>query len=59
MKVDEDGNVEATADGEKIAEDKVETEKVEDFEESLGEPGELSEEEMKKLEEEMRAEGIV
>lgn len=60
MKVDENGNVEATADGETIAEDKVETdEKVEDFEENLGEAGELSEEEMKKLEEEMRAEGLV
>lgn len=60
VKQDEDGNTELKADGETVAEETVE-EKTEEIaeEEPLGEPAELSEDEMKKLEEEMKAEGLV
>jgi hypothetical protein len=60
VKQDEDGNTELKADGETVAEETVE-EKTEETaeEEPLGEPAELSEDEMKKLEEEMKAEGLV
>lgn len=57
MKVDENGNAQLDVDGETVAET---TEEVkEDFEENLGEAGELSDEEMKKLEEEMKSEGLI
>lgn len=56
--VDEKGNVEMKADGETVAKETVE--KTEDaVDEPLGEPAELSDEEMKKLEEEMKAEGLI
>jgi len=59
VKQDEDGNTELKADGETVAEEE-KTETPEDTtEEPLGEPAELSEDEMKKLEEEMKAEGLV
>lgn len=59
VKQDEDGNTELKADGETVAEGE-KTETPEDTtEEPLGEPAELSEDEMKKLEEEMKAEGLV
>ncbi len=60
VKQDENGNTEIKADGETVAEETVE-EKTEEIaeEEPLGEPAELSEDEMKKLEEEMKAEGLV
>ena len=59
VKQDEDGNTEIVADGETVAEGE-KTETPEDTtEEPLGEPAELSEDEMKKLEEEMKAEGLV
>jgi hypothetical protein len=59
VKQDEDGNTEIKADGETVAEGE-KTETPEDTtEEPLGEPAELSEDEMKKLEEEMKAEGLV
>lgn len=59
VKQDEDGNTELKADGETVAEEeKTETPK-DTTEEPLGEPAELSEDEMKKLEEEMKAEGLV
>lgn len=57
--VDEDGNVEIKADGETVAEEVVEKSTEDTTEEPLGEPAELSDEEMKKLEEEMKAEGLV
>lgn len=57
--VDEDGNVEIKADGETVAEEVVEKATEDTTEEPLGEPAELSDEEMKKLEEEMKAEGLV
>jgi hypothetical protein len=60
VKQDEDGNTELKADGETVAEEGEKTETPEDTtEEPLGEPAELSEDEMKKLEEEMKAEGLV
>lgn len=59
VKQDEDGNTELKADGETVAEEE-KTETPEDTtEEPLGEPAELSDDEMKKLEEEMKAEGLV
>lgn len=59
VKQDEDGNTELKADGETVAEGE-KTETPEDTtEEPLGEPAELSDEDMKKLEEEMKAEGLV
>lgn len=59
VKQDEDGNTELKADGETVAEGE-KTETPEDTtEEPLGEPAELSDDEMKKLEEEMKAEGLV
>lgn len=59
VKQDENGNTEIKADGETVAEGE-KTETPEDTtEEPLGEPAELSEDEMKKLEEEMKAEGLV
>ena len=59
VKQDADGNTELKADGETVAEGE-KTETPEDTtEEPLGEPAELSEDEMKKLEEEMKAEGLV
>ena len=59
VKQDEDGNTEIVADGETVAEGE-KTETPEDTtEEPLGEPAELSEDEMKKLEDEMKAEGLV
>ena len=59
VKQDEDGNTEIVADGETVAEGE-KTETPEDTtEEPLGEPAELSDDEMKKLEEEMKAEGLV
>jgi hypothetical protein len=59
VKQDEDGNTELKADGETVAEGE-KTETPEDTtEEPLGEPAELSEDEMKKLEDEMKAEGLV
>lgn len=59
VKQDKDGNTELKADGETVAEGE-KTETPEDTtEEPLGEPAELSEDEMKKLEEEMKAEGLV
>ena len=59
VKQDADGNTEIVADGETVAEGE-KTETPEDTtEEPLGEPAELSEDEMKKLEEEMKAEGLV
>ena len=59
VKQDADGNTELKADGETVAEEE-KTETPEDTtEEPLGEPAELSEDEMKKLEEEMKAEGLV
>ena len=59
VKQDEDGNTEIVADGETVAEGE-KTETPEDTtEEPLGEPAELSEDEMKKLEKEMKAEGLV
>ena len=59
VKQDEDGNTELKADGKTVAEGE-KTETPEDTtEEPLGEPAELSEDEMKKLEEEMKAEGLV
>ena len=60
VKKDENGNTEIKADGEVVAKETVE-EKTEEIaeEEPLGEPAELSEDEMKKLEEEMKAEGLV
>lgn len=58
--VDENGNVEIKADGETVSEKESVEEKTEDTtDEPLGEPAELSEDEMKKLEEEMKAEGLV
>ena len=57
--VDENGNVEIKADGETVAEEVVEKATEDTTEEPLGEPAELSEDEMKKLEEEMKAEGLV
>lgn len=60
VKQDEDGNTELKADGETVAAEGEKTETPEDTtEEPLGEPAELSEDEMKKLEEEMKAEGLV
>ena len=59
VKQDEDGNTEIVADGETVAEGE-KTETPEDTtEEPLGEPAELSEDEMKELEKEMKAEGLV
>lgn len=59
VKQDKDGNTELKADGETVAEGE-KTETPEDTtEEPLGEPAELSDEDMKKLEEEMKAEGLV
>ena len=59
VKQDEDGNTEIVADGETVAEGE-KTETPEDTtEEPLGEPAELSDDEMKKLEEEMKVEGLV
>lgn len=59
VKQDEDGNTELKADGETVAKGE-KTETPEDTtEEPLGEPAELSEDEMKKLEDEMKAEGLV
>lgn len=58
--VDENGNVEIKADGETVSEKESVEEKTEDTtEEPFGEPAELSEDEMKKLEEEMKAEGLI
>lgn len=57
--VDEKGNVEIKADGETVAEEVVEKATEDTTEEPLGEPAELSDEDMKKLEEEMKAEGLV
>lgn len=57
--VDEDGNVEIKADGETVVEEVVEKATEDTTEEPLGEPAELSEDEMKKLEDEMKAEGLV
>lgn len=60
VKQDADGNTEIKADGETVAEESVEEKTTEDTtEEPLGEPAELSEDEMKKLEDEMKAEGLV
>lgn len=56
---DENGNTEIKADGETVAEEVVEKATEDTTEEPLGEPAELSDEEMKKLEEEMKAEGLV
>lgn len=57
--VDEKGNVEIKADGETVAEEVVEKATEDTTEEPLGESAELSDEDMKKLEEEMKAEGLV
>lgn len=59
MKVDEDGNAQLDVDGETVATEEVSEEPKEDFEENLGEAGELSDEEMAKLEEEMKSEGLI
>lgn len=59
MKVDGDGNAQLDVDGETVATEEVSEEPKEDFEENLGEAGELSDEEMAKLEEEMKSEGLI
>ena len=59
VKQDEDGNTELKADGETVAEGEKTKTPEDTTEEPLGEPAELSEDEMKKLEDEMKAEGLV
>ena len=59
MKVDGDGNAQLDVDGETVATEEASEEPKEDFEENLGEAGELSDEEMAKLEEEKKSEGLI